>query len=39
MKKTQALLEGLEIIPKVKLEHRNVTFYEMDLDAILNASP
>src|SRR6266446_6311795 len=31
---TTALLDGLEIIPRAKLEYRGATFEEMDLDAV-----
>ena len=36
---TQALLEGLEVIPKRAIEYREKTLYEMDLDAILARRP
>jgi two-component system, OmpR family, sensor histidine kinase KdpD len=36
---TEALLHGLEIIPRRRLEYRNRTFEEMDLDAILARRP
>jgi two-component system sensor histidine kinase KdpD len=36
---TDALLEGLAIIPKKMVEYRGVTIPEMDLDAVLSASP
>jgi len=36
---TEALLEGLEIIPRRQVEHRGVTLYEMDLDAVLMRRP
>jgi two-component system, OmpR family, sensor histidine kinase KdpD len=36
---TEQLLGGLEIIPKKKLYHRDVEFYEMDIDAILERKP
>src|SRR5262245_5791414 len=36
---TEALLHGLEIIPRRKLEYRKRTFDEMDLDAILARRP
>ncbi|OGI29399.1 MAG: hypothetical protein A2287_03340 [Candidatus Melainabacteria bacterium RIFOXYA12_FULL_32_12] len=32
---TEALLQGLEIIPKKKIEYKGITLEEMDLDAIL----
>ena len=34
-KETEALLEGLPIVPRAKLEYRGTTLTEMDLDAIL----
>ncbi len=36
---TNTLLEGLEIIPRVKMEYRGTLFEEMDLDAILARKP
>lgn len=36
---TAALLNGLEIIPRKKITHRDVDFFEMDLDAILQRKP
>ena len=36
---TAELLEGLEIIPKTKIQHRDSTWEELDLDAILNRQP
>jgi two-component system sensor histidine kinase KdpD len=36
---TDALLEGLAIIPKKMVEYRGVTLTELDLDAALSASP
>ncbi len=36
---TSALLEGLEIIPRRRIEYRGATFEEMDLDAILARRP
>jgi two-component system sensor histidine kinase KdpD len=36
---TEALLHGLEIIPRRRLEYRNRAFDEMDLDAILARRP
>lgn len=36
---TEALLAGLPLIPKKKLEYRGVTLEEMDLDAILARRP
>lgn len=37
--KTEALLNGFEIIPRIPVEYRGKTFYEMDLDAILRRKP
>jgi two-component system sensor histidine kinase KdpD len=36
---TQALVEGLETVPRRKLEYRGVTVEEMDLDAVLARKP
>ena len=36
---TEALIEGLEIIPRKALSYRNTTLYEMDLDAVLKRQP
>ncbi len=36
---TEALLEGLEILPRKAVSYRNTTLYEMDLDAVLNRRP
>src|SRR6202167_6839201 len=36
---TSALLDGLEVIPRARLEHRGSTFEEMDLDAVLARKP
>ncbi|MCL2330785.1 MAG: sensor histidine kinase KdpD [Phycisphaerae bacterium] len=36
---TQALLEGLEVIPRKIVEYRNTQLTEMDLDAILSRRP
>jgi two-component system, OmpR family, sensor histidine kinase KdpD len=36
---TEALVQGLEVIPRKMTEYRNVTLQEMDLDAILEISP
>ena len=36
---TEALLDGLEIIPRKQLEYRGVNLTEMDLDAILTRRP
>jgi two-component system sensor histidine kinase KdpD len=38
-KETDALLAGLPIIPRRKIEHRGVVLEEMDLDAILARRP
>ena len=36
---TEELLDGLEVIPRQTLEHRGVSFTEMDVDAVLARSP
>jgi two-component system, OmpR family, sensor histidine kinase KdpD len=36
---TSALLDGLEVIPRARLEYRGATFEEMDLDAVLARQP
>ena len=36
---TQALLEGLEIVPRKQLPYRNVVLEEMDLDAVIRRKP
>ena len=36
---TSALLDGLEVIPRAKLEYRGSTFEEMDVDAVLARHP
>ncbi len=36
---TSELLDGLEIVPRAKLEYRGATFEEMDLDAVLARRP
>lgn len=36
---TQALLEGLEVLPRAKVIYRNAGLEEMDLDAILRRNP
>ena len=36
---TEALVEGLAVIPRKLIEYRNVSLSEMDLDAILAARP
>jgi two-component system, OmpR family, sensor histidine kinase KdpD len=36
---TKALAQGLELIPRQKLEYRGVTLEEMDIDAILQRKP
>jgi two-component system sensor histidine kinase KdpD len=38
-KETEALLEGLEIIPRKKTTYRGIEIGEMDLDAILDRRP
>src|SRR5262245_39409838 len=37
--KTEALLDGLEIIPRKTMTYRGATFTEMDLDAVLDRRP
>src|SRR4029077_6740250 len=36
---TIALLDGLEVIPRARLEYRGSAFEEMDLDAVLARRP
>src|SRR5690242_18644945 len=36
---TEALLAGLPVIPRKKIEYRGVTLQEMDIDAILSRRP
>src|SRR5579872_2845421 len=36
---TSALLDGLEVIPRARLEYRGATFEEMDLAAVLARRP
>ena len=38
-KETEALLEGLEIVPRKQIEYRGQTLTEMDLDAIIARRP
>ncbi|MGI8333154.1 DUF4118 domain-containing protein [Actinomadura scrupuli] len=38
-RKTEALLDGLEIVPRRDLVYRGTTFTEMDLDAVLARRP
>jgi two-component system sensor histidine kinase KdpD len=38
-RETEALLEGLEIIPRKQIEYRGVKLSEMDLDAVLARHP
>ena len=38
-KETQALLDGLEVLPRQTIEYRGRTFSEMDLDAVLARRP
>src|SRR5215813_12575628 len=38
-KETQALLEGLEIVPRRRLEYRGQSLEEMDLDAVIARHP
>ncbi len=36
---TQALVEGLEVVPRRKVDYRGVTVEEMDLDSVLRRRP
>jgi two-component system sensor histidine kinase KdpD len=36
---TQALLEGLEVVPRRQVEYRNIKLMEMDIDAVLARHP
>ncbi len=36
---TQALAQGMEIVPRQKIDYRGLNFEEMDLDAILKRKP
>ena len=36
---TAALLDGLEVVPRARLEYRGATFEEMDIDAVLARRP
>lgn len=38
-KETEALLEGLEVVPRQRIEYKGQWFEEMDLDAILARKP
>ncbi|EMJ95437.1 sensor histidine kinase [Leptospira alstonii] len=38
-KETEELLEGLEILPRKNIEHREIRFEEMDIDAVLKRKP
>src|ERR1700741_5032338 len=38
-KETEALLEGLEVIPRRRVEHRGQWLDEMDIDAVLTRRP
>src|SRR4029453_15388242 len=38
-KETEALLEGMPIMPRAQIEYRGTTITEMDLDAILTCNP
>jgi two-component system, OmpR family, sensor histidine kinase KdpD len=38
-KHTEALVEGLEVIPRATIDYRNASFTEMDLDAVLARRP
>ncbi|MFJ4601237.1 sensor histidine kinase [Streptomyces griseoluteus] len=37
--RTETLLHGLEQVPRRRLEHRGVSFEEMDVDAVLRRAP
>ena len=36
---TELMLEGLEVVPRRRLEHRGSTFEEMDVDAVIARRP
>src|ERR1051326_4842817 len=36
---TQAMLDGLEVVPRRRMEYRGTWFEEMDLDAVLDRHP
>src|SRR5262245_17875594 len=36
---TQALLDGLEVVPRKRLEYRGQSLEEMDLDALMDRDP
>ncbi|MET0724769.1 MAG: ATP-binding protein [Leifsonia sp.] len=36
---TSAMLDGFEVVPRVRREHRGVVLEEMDLDAVLSRNP
>src|SRR5262245_13060700 len=38
-KETEALVEGLQIIPRRSIDYRQITLTEMDLDALLARKP
>jgi two-component system, OmpR family, sensor histidine kinase KdpD len=38
-KQTEAILEGLEVVPRRRIEYRGVAVEEMDVDAILHRRP
>ena len=38
-KHTQALVEGLEVVPRSLMDYRGSTFSEMDIDALLARHP
>src|SRR5262245_23434115 len=38
-KETQDLLEGLEVIPRARMDYKGQTLTEMDLDAVLRRRP
>ena len=38
-KETEALLEGLEVVPRLKVEYRGAVLFEFDIDAALKRKP
>ena len=36
---TNAMMEGLEVVPRLTLEYRGIGFQEMDIDAVLKRKP
>src|SRR5512143_2175410 len=38
-KHTEAMLAGLEVVPRIEINYRGSTFTEMDVDAILARAP